>query len=242
MESRPLPHLSGPDSVETLRLLEARGEHNSVPYLAAAKVVRNERFQLAGIVAPWVGGAVVLAFLGWLPRPRGQAAAIASSLVFTGLVLRMITLEVDGRLWIPFAGNFLLLAAAMLAGGWFYRTLASVMALTGLLHLMNPAWAAMGTAGAALLAAYLGILSLDNLTRALPRPMSRVERLAFLIQWWLLLVPVMVLCVAGPLLGPVKWTLPVPWYLAGAVFVFSVFWPLHAARRRLIRELTPSVY
>ena len=98
---------------------------------------------------------------------------MAASLAYTGVLLKLSKLQVGSTLWIPVAGDLLLLLSAFLAGGAALRLLCTGLMLTGILNLMVPDSFLSASLMFALSAVYLAVVTLDALSRRLP---GRVPR------------------------------------------------------------------
>ncbi len=118
-----------------------------------------------------------------------RRASLAYGLILTGLALRFLTFQVGERLWMPAAGDLLILAASFLYGGWVMRILAASLAVSGTLQLMIPGAAPVLFASGLLLCLYIGLMTCDLLTRWLPARVKKLEFVALLATVWTLVIP-----------------------------------------------------
>jgi len=195
-------------------------------------------------IAPYIGVAAFLLILGWFPRNNGYLPALAGSLVYTGLIFRLLKLQVGEVIWIPVVGDLLLLISAFLYGSVALRVLTTGMMVTAILQLMLPHSGVLGYVTFALLCGYLAVASLDALVRQLPGHIPRRFGVAFLSTWWLLILPCGVMTIAAlfqtaPSLASATGALSAPAaVLLSAALVLPPLWLMNFERRRRLGEAT----
>ena len=231
------------DAEEVARVLAERGDTTSPLALAAAEGVSKGRRRMFLDMLPYLAGFLGILVLGWFPRGRGYMPAVAGSLAFTGLAIRLLKFEVAGRMWIPVVGDLLLMISAFMYGGRAMRALTTGLVLCGILQLMNPESDTIGMASVLLLCVYLGATTLDGLVRWLPARVSRRFGFAFLVTWWLVIIPSVIPTAVGMFfftsgqvsaqIIKVTGVFTIPFAVA---LVLPALWLAHFERRRRLAE------
>ncbi len=234
--------LTSLDGEAALKILEERGEGNSDFALQSREKIDQEKSEWLPNYLPYGIGALIVLIIGWaLPIRRNRNASIAFGLIFTGLILRFLTLQVGDRLWIPMAGDLLFLAAAFLYGGWGLRSLAGMLAVSGILQMMIPGSAPVLFGSTLLFSLYAGALSTDLATRWLPGDLRLSEKVALFATWLALVVPFgligvisLAMSFSGKYFSFSLFTIHGGWaYLFLAVMIAGPLWLVRAQRVRL---------
>lgn len=182
-------------------ILDARKEQDSPLARCVAGMREKAWSREMKFYLPCILGGIVVIVVGWLPRCRGSAAGLAHSLIFTGLVLRFITIEAGERLWLPAAGDFFLLAGAVLRPGKTLRIVAAALLACSLTHAIMPAHTPLLFASALLFCLFLAGHSVRLLFEWPPAGVTWTESAALLATGWTLVVPVGCLSATGLILS-----------------------------------------
>jgi len=215
LDERAASGVTAPIADEVVSWVAARGDHHSRVYDKARRLLDEHRNNSTMDAIPFLLMALVLVAAGWFPRARGNRSALAASFVLTGLVLRFLTMDAWGRVWIPVAGDLLFLAAAFVHGGWTIRLVAAGLALTGVLQFAGVGATLVVLAGQGLFAAYLAVLSLEQLSQPGMKPRPRGEASAHLVTWLTTIIPVATGVVIGLVSYPSSWQSEPLFHLSG---------------------------
>jgi hypothetical protein len=230
------------DAKAVAEILGARGDTTSPLAQEASAGMARGRQELLLEIAPYAAVAVFLLILGWFPRNKGYLPALAGSLAYTGLLFRLVKLQVGDALWIPVLGDVLLLISAFLYGSVALRLLTTGMMVTAILQLMLPHSNVLGFVTFALLCGYLAVASVDALARRLPDRIPRRFGIALLATWWLLILPCGVMTAAAvfqaaPNIAHVTGVLSAPAAIVMAAgLVLPPLYLLNFERRRRLAE------
>jgi hypothetical protein len=213
LDARAEPAVTAPIAERVAALVSERGDSTSKVSLKAAGLRQTHLLQSTWSAGPYLVVALVLVAAAILRRRPGNAETEGLSLIVVGLIPQFLSVELGGRLWLPLAGDLLLIAGAFRMKQPALGVIAILMALSGLLP--------ENDAGRLLVAVFLATLSVLRLRAG---DVRRFEAVAHLAMWTLLIVPLAV-SVAGEFLPArnVRW--PAFGGLAALLYLAATFLP-----------------
>jgi hypothetical protein len=207
------PAVTAPIAERVAALVSERGDSTSKVSLKAAGLRQSHLLQSTWAAGPYLVVALVLVAAAVLRRRPGNAETEGLSLIVVGLIPQFLSVELGGRIWLPLAGDLLLIAGAFRMKQPALGVIAILMALSGLLP--------ENDAGRLLVAVFLATLSVLRLRAG---DVRRFEAVAHLAMWTLLIVPLAV-SVAGEFLPArnVRW--PAFGGFAALLYLAATFLP-----------------